>query len=579
MKSNILVVLAMVMSLAAGSRPALAIQAQKADLAQLVREAGVVVKGRVQATRARWIEDRRGRHIWTQVTLRQTAPFKGRAAAMALFEVAGGVVGEIGEIVSDQPTFDEGEEVVVFLKPAAQELFGGQQGKIPVADGMAYVGGQRVTAASLDRALKALAQNPAAAFSLEPVIKRRPAALGLANVQPVITRISPGKTSAGTNMQITIQGTGFGAKQGTGYVEFNPMVRQTKVVSWSATRIVCVVPPKINSGPVRVAADTGVESYGVDFLVTYSYSQVKWAGDNPTISYKINENTSDCTGEGAAVQAATKSWNNAGGNFHFKYTGAHKQTVSSRNNVNEILWGATGGSGSTLAETSIWYNTQTMRIVECDTVFADRWNWHTNKTTSYDVETIALHELGHWMTLADQYGTVDAEYDPGKVMYGYNAGQLKRALQCDDISGVTWIYGGKPNYPARATISDAWWNGRVDMDHDGYVSQGRLNWNPDVNKSGTTLTVYEKIYRKPHAYNDSFWNWTAVATTAAHKISGQSSTDNKSYVCKMGNDVLRGLYDWKIEIYQSGLPYPAFVRNMTNDADLNGMKLESPLTD
>ena len=53
---------------------------------------------------------------------------------------------------------------------------------------------------------------------------------------------------------------------------------------------------------------------------------------------------------------------------------------------------------------------------------------------SYDVQSIAVHEFGHWLFLDD----TDV---PGPVMYGHlGEGQLRRALDQDDIDGLRFLY-------------------------------------------------------------------------------------------------------------------------------------------
>jgi len=57
---------------------------------------------------------------------------------------------------------------------------------------------------------------------------------------------------------------------------------------------------------------------------------------------------------------------------------------------------------------------------------------------TFDTETVALHEFGHWLMLNDLYDPADSD----KVMYGYIAlDQIKRDLHQDDIDGIIYIYG------------------------------------------------------------------------------------------------------------------------------------------
>lgn len=79
---------------------------------------------------------------------------------------------------------------------------------------------------------------------------------------PNITTLNP--SSGLTGMTVTINGTNFGATQGTSTVTFNNAT--ASVVSWSATQIVVTVPSSATSGNVNVTA-SGVTGTGVYFAV------------------------------------------------------------------------------------------------------------------------------------------------------------------------------------------------------------------------------------------------------------------------------------------------------------------------
>lgn len=78
-----------------------------------------------------------------------------------------------------------------------------------------------------------------------------------------ITRLVPKKGPVGT--EVTIEGTGFGASQGSSIVTFNRQIAMPQ--SWSDTQIVIQVPQQATTGPVIVTVN-GVSSNGVTFTVT-----------------------------------------------------------------------------------------------------------------------------------------------------------------------------------------------------------------------------------------------------------------------------------------------------------------------
>ncbi|MBP1648983.1 MAG: Fibronectin type domain protein [Bacteroidetes bacterium] len=271
-------------------------------------------------------------------------------------------------------------------------------------------------------------------------------------VLPTISNITPSKASAGTSTPVTITGTNFGATQGTVnffYRSGQPTIPGT-ITSWSNTEITCQVPvatvngypASAGSGPVTVTTSDGATGAGYAFRVSFGYGRTRWPGAYPVIDYYINENYGGAAGEGAQVQASTNSWSNAGALFTMHYAGSTSVTANSYDGVNAVMWSPLGTG--ILGQTSYWSNAS--GIVECDFAFSSNYSWSTDGTpggSEYDVQSTALHELGHWLNLRDLYGDIgDAVNDAAKIMYGFgSAGAVKRTLHADDVAGIQWIYG------------------------------------------------------------------------------------------------------------------------------------------
>ncbi len=300
---------------------------------------------------------------------------------------------------------------------------------------------------------------------------------------PRITNISPSSASAGTNTSVTITGSNFGNTRGTNKVEFfykdgEPKIEPSSYSSWSDTQIICVVPigtindypASAGSGPVTVTTTNGT-SAGYTFQITFSYGGVKWAGSTPVIHLRINENTNDLIGEGDEIVAAASSWNSAGSNFSFIYDGPTTNTTSTIDGINEIMWGTTSGSVATASYLFIGSN-----MIEADIVFNDSYNF-SKDGSNFDVQTVALHELGHWLNLRDLYGNADAS----KIMYGFvSSGSIKRNLSIDEQNGIRWIYGsGTPSLPPSAITNSA--NGITTV-------SGTLNGIVNANGNSTVVT-------------------------------------------------------------------------------------------
>jgi hypothetical protein len=120
------------------SLPAGATVLVPADLGDLARDAGAIVRGRVSATDARWTADRRG--IETRVTIEVEASLKGSLGRTVQFIVPGGALGRYRSIFVGAPQFTVAERVLVFLgwrAPAYPYLLGLGQSVyrvVPAAD-------------------------------------------------------------------------------------------------------------------------------------------------------------------------------------------------------------------------------------------------------------------------------------------------------------------------------------------------------------------------------------------------------------------------------------------------------------
>jgi hypothetical protein len=104
------------------------------------RSSDAVVRGKVERRTARLTADRS--KIVTDVQIAVSSAWKGDPGRSVTVTVPGGKVGDLGMWVDAAPTFDDGEEVVVFLARRAAEwhVNGLALGKLRV-DGAAAVPG------------------------------------------------------------------------------------------------------------------------------------------------------------------------------------------------------------------------------------------------------------------------------------------------------------------------------------------------------------------------------------------------------------------------------------------------------
>ncbi len=104
---------------------------------ETARSSDAVVRGRVLSTASRLTRD--GRGIVTEVEIGVESAWKGAPEATVRVVVRGGRVGSIAQWVDAAATFEEGEEVVVFLarRGAGWRVMGQALGKYRVEGGAA----------------------------------------------------------------------------------------------------------------------------------------------------------------------------------------------------------------------------------------------------------------------------------------------------------------------------------------------------------------------------------------------------------------------------------------------------------
>jgi len=169
----------------------------------------------------------------------------------------------------------------------------------------------------------------------------------------------------------------------------------------------------------------------------YSYSGIHWPLSKVPIGYYVNT-AGGPAGALSAVEAGFQAWNEAGTTFSFRYLGeATRQDAFDGQNV--VCWRYYDGPGRALAVAMTWYYLSTQEIVECDIRFDSSDSWATDGSDKmYDVQNVAAHESGHWLSLNDLYDLACCEM----TMYGYaGLGETKkRTLELGDVAGIRAIY-------------------------------------------------------------------------------------------------------------------------------------------
>lgn len=436
-------------------------------VAELTRAADTIVVARVADVRTRSADEPGLPEIVTDTRFVVSRTLKGGRPTVFTLTQPGGVLGDLALVVSDTPTFFRGQECVLFLRGGV--VVGGPQGALDVENG--HIRALGTTVDGFARTLSAeggLSLRDRAAFALSSLPNTLGRSFGEVSVQavPTITSVTPPNANAGIGETVTIVGTGFGPTQGAGRVEFSAgdslladAAVTAPVVSWSDTRIVVAV-PRLAEAWVRVVGASGT-SAKFAYDCGFSTDGRRWGSSSLPVTYRINENTADMVGEGAEIRAAFDVWNQAGSRFRLAYGGSTSAAdrPPKYDGVNTVCF-SHDSDGGYLARNYYWMTlTSPPTIIESDIVFNDMFTWGGAASgTVFDVQTVALHELGHTLGLDDQY----EEYSD--VMGACRQGVSKRVLSDDERAGAIYLYGQDAVLPQAPVIAssthpdqDAWY--------------------------------------------------------------------------------------------------------------------------
>jgi len=110
-------------------------QLASSEVESMSKNADLIITGKVVEQNSNWNENRT--RIYTQATIQVEDYLKGSNNGGAIIvSYPGGEVGEVGELYSHMPKFEDQEEVLVFLKKdeksTSYKVLNGEDGKINV---------------------------------------------------------------------------------------------------------------------------------------------------------------------------------------------------------------------------------------------------------------------------------------------------------------------------------------------------------------------------------------------------------------------------------------------------------------
>jgi hypothetical protein len=136
-------------------------QLTSSEVESMSKNADLIITGKVVEQNSNWNEN--NTRIYTQATIQVEEYLKGsNNIGPVIVSYLGGEVGDVGEMYSHMPRFQDNEEVLVFLKKDYKstnyKVFNGEEGKINVI--MDPKTGEKVTTSNVQiNSLKAQIKN------------------------------------------------------------------------------------------------------------------------------------------------------------------------------------------------------------------------------------------------------------------------------------------------------------------------------------------------------------------------------------------------------------------------------------
>ncbi|HET6244128.1 MAG: T9SS type A sorting domain-containing protein [Bacteroidetes bacterium] len=279
-----------------------------------------------------------------------------------------------------------------------------------------------------------------------------------------ISDFSPSEVAAGIESEITIRGSGFGNEKGlNSYVEFKdantggimliqPLASQYTL--WEDDKIIVKVPSRAGTGSLRVRNETVFANSDEELSVTYSRLNAIYNGNafqtniinknsNGGYIWQMNSDFNSNTKASEAFERALISWRcktyvpwEMGKTTSTNVTASDGINIIRFDNNSELPAGVlaacyTYWNGCNDESGFKWF------VNELDIVFDDSTNWSYSQAApeldQFDLESIALHELGH----GHQLGHV---INPNGVMhYSVAPGEYKKILKSNDIQGGSLV--------------------------------------------------------------------------------------------------------------------------------------------
>ncbi|CAM9997289.1 unnamed protein product, partial [Chrysoparadoxa australica] len=260
-------------------------------LAQIVNNSSLIVEGKVVGQSAQWDVNHGMIHTISEVEVYKV--FKGNTAITRVFvENLGGVVGLEKIVVEPEIEIAHGDVGIFTLTSSNSNLavltplymsIEGPQGFIKYDKNYSSASGLFTKYTNIQNQLYAPIQSMVGHNYAQKKKLKKSAPMKAVSAGGSITSFSPATITSGTESVLTINGTGFGATQGSSFVGFSnadngganhisPLA--SEYISWSNTQIQVEVPTDAGTGTIIVSDGSNTLTSSTDLTVTYAIINV-----------------------------------------------------------------------------------------------------------------------------------------------------------------------------------------------------------------------------------------------------------------------------------------------------------------
>lgn len=272
--------------------------------------------------------------------------------------------------------------------------------------------------------------------------------------------------SSGGQTHTSIQGAGYASQNGLG-IATDDASSQIEIASSGGD-----VSISANGQDVAGRDIANEIEWGTDFLISdgtqtiagpvytatggrtsaYAFTGYRQNVRDPKLKWVL-KNDAYMTGAGlsassvqSAIAAAANTWDNATNQNLFAdsnlVTLDPNVAADKYNKINTVSWRSFGTSKCLAYATTFYSGSKKVEgyktALDSDLVFNTDYQWRIDSGVGFDVQTAALHEMGHTLGLADLYGKTQFTYDTRQVMHYYTG--VKRTLGNGDAAGIYALY-------------------------------------------------------------------------------------------------------------------------------------------